>query len=156
MMTKITLERDASAELDFAAGRGGFADGAELRGVHEAVRRAEIDVVEGVEKFAAELEFGALGEVESTSEREVESLHARAVDGVAAHVAEGEGSGRREGCWIEPFRCIVRAGGKNWLAGEVPANGIFAEDVASVPRFAQNGNGERESALDLVDRGESP
>ncbi len=113
-------------------------------------------MVEGVEKFAAELEFGALGEVESTSEREVESLHARAVDGVAAHVAEGEGSGRREGCWIEPFRCIVRAGGKNWLAGEVGANGIFAEDGAGVGGVAENGNGERESALDLVDGGEIP
>ncbi len=63
------LKRDASAELDFTPRGGSFADGAELRRVHEAIRRAEIDMVEGVEEFGAELEFGALGEIESASER---------------------------------------------------------------------------------------
>src|ERR1700730_9489471 len=66
------LKRQTGAELDFAPRGGGFADRAELWGVHEAVRRAEIGVVEGIEELGAKLKFGTLGEVKGASEREVE------------------------------------------------------------------------------------
>src|ERR1700730_17273149 len=116
------LKRQTGAELDFAPRGGGFADSAELRGVHEAVRRAEIGVIEGVEEFGAELKFGALGEIEGAGERQVKGLHAGAINGVAAHMAEGERSRRREGCGTNPWRGGVRAGRENWLAGEVGAD----------------------------------
>ena len=50
------LERKPGAQLDFAAWSHGHSNGAELRGINETVRRAEIDFVQGVENFAAELE----------------------------------------------------------------------------------------------------
>ncbi len=150
------LEGDARAQLNLAARRGGFADGAELRGVHETVGRAQIGVVEGVEKFGAELEFCPLGKFERACEREIQSLHAGAVNGVAADISESEGGGSREGSWVKPLRGSARARGKNRLAGEVGANRIFAEDGAGVGGIAENGNSEGESALDLVDRGEIP
>ena len=57
---------------------------------------------------------------------------------------------------VEPLRGGVRARRENWLAGEVRADGIFAEDGAGVGGVAESGNGKRESALNLVDRGEMP
>src|SRR5258708_19954217 len=113
-------------------------------------------MVEGVEKFGAELELGALSYVEGTRKREIQGLHAGAVDGVAAHIAESEGGRSREGSWVKPLRGGGRAGGKNRLTGEIGANGLFAEDGAGVGGITENGNGEWESALDLVDGGEIP
>ena len=50
------LKRNAHAELDFAAGRCGFGDRAELRCVDEAIRSSEIRLIECVECFSANLQ----------------------------------------------------------------------------------------------------
>jgi hypothetical protein len=50
------LKRKSGAQLDFAAWSHGHGNGAELRGIDEAARRAEIDFVQGVESLSAKLE----------------------------------------------------------------------------------------------------
>src|ERR1043165_6066147 len=149
-------EREAQAELNLSSGRRGLGDGAELRRVDEAVRRAEVRVVQGVEELGAELEAHLLGDGELALQREVERLEAGAVDGVAAHVAEGEGGGRGEGRGVEPLRGGVRAGAEDGLARVVGADGVLAEKCSGVGRVAEDRDGEGVAALRLEERGEMP
>src|SRR5215471_19197632 len=67
-------ERQTGGHLQLAAGSHGHGDGAKLRRVDEAAGGAEVDLVEGVESFAAELEIQALGEAEGTLKRDVHGL----------------------------------------------------------------------------------
>ena len=53
------LEREAGTQLEFAARRHGHRDCAELRSVHEAIRSSQVDLIQGVKGFAAELEGAA-------------------------------------------------------------------------------------------------
>src|SRR6516225_392833 len=67
-------ERQTGGDLQFATGSHGHGDGAKLRRVDEAAGGAEVDLVEGVESFAAELEIQALGEAEGTLKCHVHGL----------------------------------------------------------------------------------
>ena len=54
--------------MDFASGRSCFGDGAELRCVYKAIRRAEIRVIESVEEFGTKLKLDEFGEIECARE----------------------------------------------------------------------------------------
>ena len=65
-MTMEILERKPGADLKFAARRHRHGDGPELRSVDEAVRCAEVGLVQRVESFGAELEVGSFRETKGT------------------------------------------------------------------------------------------
>jgi hypothetical protein len=81
------LEGNPGAQLDFASWRHRHGDGSKLRSIHEAVRRAQIYLVQSVEGFGSELEIGPFADAKGSSKREVQSLHRRTIDGVTACVA---------------------------------------------------------------------
>src|SRR4051794_22117440 len=70
-------ERKSRTDLYLPAGRGGLGDRAELRRVHEPVRRAQIHLVEAVESFQANLHPRRFGDRKSPADRRVKRLHAR-------------------------------------------------------------------------------
>src|SRR5580765_8667815 len=82
------LERNPRAHLNLAPGGHRHGDGAELRRVHEAVRRAQIYFVQRVEGFAAELEGGSFAEAEGACQGKIQSLQWRTIDGVSPNIAE--------------------------------------------------------------------
>src|ERR1700751_3541299 len=120
------LERKPGAQLDFAARSHGHGDGAELWGVDETVRRAEIDFIQGVESFSAELEVESFRNAERALQSDVHGLHSRSGYGISASVTIRESCGRRESRWIEPLVRGVRSGTKNRLSGDVGPDGVFA------------------------------
>ena len=124
------LERKTGAQLDFAAWSHGHSDGAELRGIHKTVRRAEIDFVEGVESFAAELEIEPFGNVKGALQSDVHGLHTGPVNGVPPGVPIGKSGRSSESSGIEPLVRSVGSRTEDWLTGNISAYGIFAEDRA--------------------------
>src|SRR5579885_1804129 len=82
------LERQTRAELDFAAWRHRHGDCAELRFVYVTVGRSEVDLVQRIEGFAAELECRALRDSEAADNGDIHSLQRRSVNRVASHVTE--------------------------------------------------------------------
>src|SRR5216683_5940635 len=124
------LERKSGTQLDFAARSHGHGNGAELRGIDETVRRAEIDFVQGVESFSAELKVKFFRNAESTLQSDVHRLHARPSYSVSTSIAVSKGCRCSEGRWIKPRVRGVRSGTENRLASDVGANRVFTEDSA--------------------------
>src|SRR5262245_40711008 len=151
-----SLERKPHTDLDLAPRRRGLGDRAELRRVHEAAGRPQIRMIERVEEFGPELEFRLLGQAELAGQRQVQRLHPGAVDGIPPRVPEPERcrGGKRRG--VEPTIRSARALAKDRLAGVVGADGILAEQRSCVGSVAENRDGERESALDLINGREPP
>src|SRR5882724_7840360 len=121
------LERKSGAQLDFAARSHGHGNGAELRGIDETVRRAQIDFVQGVESFSAELKVKFFRNAESTLQSDVHCLHTRPSYRVSAGIAVSKGWRCSEGRWIKPLVRGVRSGTKNRLSGDVSANRVFTQ-----------------------------
>src|SRR6185437_12728616 len=96
-LIKLKLEGQPRAQLDLAAWRGGFGDSAELGRIHEAVRGAQVRMVECVEEFPAELKSGVLGNGEITRQREIERLQPRPINRIASHIAKRKGRRSGEG-----------------------------------------------------------
>ena len=119
------LERKPGAQLDFAARSHGHGDGAELRRVDETVRRAEIDFVQGVENFAAELEVESFRNAERALQGDVHRLHARPSYSVPTDVAVSKGRGCGESSWTKPLVRSVGSRTKNRLSGDVGPDGVF-------------------------------
>ena len=129
-MTMEILERKPGAQLDFAAWCHGHSNGAELRGINETVRRAEIDFVQGVESFAAELEVESFRNAKRALQSDVHSLHFRPGYGVATNVAVSKGSRCNESSWIKPLVRSVGSRTEDSVTSDIRTNGIFAEDRA--------------------------
>jgi len=124
------LERESGAQLDFAAWSHSHGNSAELRGIDETVRRTEIDFVQGVESFAAELEIESFGNAKRALQSDVYGLYPRAVNGVPPGVSIGKSNGSDESSGIEPLVRGVGSRTEDWLTSDIRANGIFAEDRA--------------------------
>src|SRR5216683_566298 len=150
------LERKSGTQLDFAARSHGHGDGAELWGIDETIRRAEIDFVQGVESFSAELKVKFFRNAESTLQSDVHRLHSRPRHSVPTDVAVSKGRRCSEGRWIKPLVRSVRSGTKNRLSGDVSANRVFTQHGTRICGVAENRNRERHSRLDLVDGRECP
>ncbi len=124
------LERKPGAQLDFAAWSHGHGNGAELRGINETVGRAEIDFVQGVESFAAELEVESFRNAKRALQSDVHGLHSRPGHGVATGVAVSKGGRCNESSWINPLVRGVGSRTEDSVTSDIRANGIFAEDSA--------------------------
>src|SRR5690349_20321319 len=122
------LKREPQAELDLAIGRGRFSDRAELRRVHESVRRTKVGAVQRVEELVANADLRRLREPERVVERRVECLQAGTINSVAPHVAERERRRRREGLRVKPSVGCARAGAEYRSAGVVSAHWVLSED----------------------------
>jgi hypothetical protein len=143
------LEAYASAELDFAARRGYLGDAAEARGVHEAVWRTEIGVVERVEELRACFEAGLLCNAELAHDPRIEGLQTGSVDHVSAGVAVGVGGRCCERLGIDPGRGVPRAGSEDLLSRKIRANRVFAHNRACICGISEDGDGEGETGLSL-------
>src|SRR5215510_9328986 len=101
------LERESRAKLDLTTGCGGFRDRSKLRCVDEAIRCAEIHMIECVKSLGPYLELDLLRNRKLTLQRQIESLTAGTIDRVSSDVTEGESSGSRECRRVEPLiRCL--------------------------------------------------
>src|SRR5882724_2748515 len=150
------LERHPRAQLQLAARRHCHGDGPELRRVHKPVRRAEINLVECVERFRAELKCQALREIEGACERQIQCTRRWSVKSIASDIAVSEGRRRRKRSGIEPFIRRVRAGAENRLTGRVRADRILAQNCSRIRGIAKNGYRKRHTRLELIDRGQMP
>src|SRR5215470_15469192 len=78
------LKDQFQSELNLARRADDAGDGSGIAGANGRVRQIELRRVEEVEKFGAELEIQALGNVELLEEREIKINPPRAVKNVAA------------------------------------------------------------------------
>jgi hypothetical protein len=78
------LKRKSQAELYLAAWCRGLGDSPELRRVYEAIRSAEICVIQRVECFSTYLQLYSLRHRELSLQREIQSLPAWTIDSVAS------------------------------------------------------------------------
>src|SRR6267143_1838666 len=145
------LERKSGAQLQFASRRHRHGDRSELRGIHVAVRSAQVDLVQRVECFGPELEIDSLADAEGSRQREVQGLHARAIHGVPACIAVRKRRGRGECGGIKPLRSGVRARAEYGLACNVGTDRILAQHGPGVRRISEDGDRKGHSRLDLVD-----
>src|SRR6185295_12171566 len=67
------LEGESHSKLDLATRCGSFGDRSKLRCVYEAIRRAEIRVIESVEGLGTYLKLDLLGDRKLTLQRQIES-----------------------------------------------------------------------------------
>src|SRR5882724_2369885 len=150
------LERHPRAQLQLAARRHCHGDGPELRRVHKPVRRAEINLIESIERFRADLKCQALREIEGTCERQIQCTRRWSVKSIAPDVSVGESRRRRKRSGIEPF--IRRSGArpKDRLAGYVRADRVLAQNCSGIRGIAKNGYRKWHTRLKLIDRGQMP
>src|SRR6202521_3412701 len=121
------LKRKPGAQLHFASRRHRHGDRSELWRIHEAVRRAQVYLIQRVECFGPELEIGSFAEAEGTRQREVQGLQARAKHGVPACIAvrKRRGPSKRRG--IKPLRGRVRAWAEYRLSCNFGPGGVLAQ-----------------------------
>ena len=113
-------------------------------------------MVQRIEEFRAKLETRSFRPRKLACDCKVQRLHARTVNRVAANVSKCEGRGRCECRSVKPRISSMRTRSENRLAGHICADRIFSQHHAGVCGIAKNGNGQRESALYLVNRREVP
>ena len=119
-------KRKPGAQLHFASRRHRHGDRSELRRIHEAVRRAQVYLVQRVECFGTKLEISSLADAEGSRQRKAQGLHGRAIYGVPAYMAVCERRGRSKCGGVEPLRGGARAGAEYRLAGNVGPDRILA------------------------------
>src|SRR2546429_4124347 len=119
------LERKPGAQLHLASRRHCHGDRSELRGIHEAVWRAQVYLIQRVERFGTELETGSLADAEGSHQREVQGFDGRAIHGVPASIAVRKSRGRRERGRVKPFCGSVRARDKHRLSRYVGSDRIL-------------------------------
>src|SRR5436189_4811375 len=96
------------------------------------------------------------GKSELAGQRYVHKLQAGPLDGISAGGAKLEGRRRGEGGRVEPCSGRARSGRKHRLASDVRTNGVFTKQCSGVGGIAEDRDGERKSALGLIDRSELP
>jgi hypothetical protein len=122
---------------------------------HLAVWVRQIDMVQGVERFGAELESGRLVDVEVLHQRQIGILIAEAKDGVPLTIAEGPDSLVRIGGGVEVLDYLGRPGtrgGENRVADDVRS----IQSDAGVRNVLPVSDVEGEAALQLNEPGELP